>query len=172
MRMIRDHGQNKKYYHLVEGYNGRLDALQAALLRVKLPHLSEWNAKRRQAAKRYCELLSAAKDIKTPYEPNWSRSNYHLYVILSGQERDELQSYLTTQNIGTGLHYPIPLHLQQGYASLGYCSGDFPVTEKLASQILSLPMYPQMDRDQQDQVAASLLNFYDHQALVIDGLGA
>jgi dTDP-4-amino-4,6-dideoxygalactose transaminase len=170
IRMIRDHGQNKKYYHLVEGYNGRLDALQAALLRVKLPHLSDWNAKRRKAARTYNELLSAIDTIKTPYEPAWSRANYHLYVILCPEERDELQNHLSAQNIGTGLHYPIPLHLQKGYLSLGYSAGDFPVTEKLASQILSLPMYPQMISDQQRQVAAEVRNFLANQAIAIDAL--
>src|SRR5207253_1760639 len=105
IRMIRDHGQNKKYHHLVEGYNGRLDALQAALLRVKLPFLRAWNESRRQAAGTYDQRFAAAQGIKTPFEPSWSRAIYHLYVILC-EERDALQQYLSAKNIGTGLHYP------------------------------------------------------------------
>jgi dTDP-4-amino-4,6-dideoxygalactose transaminase len=160
IRMIRDHGQNKKYHHLVEGYNGRLDAMQAAMLSVKLPFLSDWNAKRRDAAQIYNELLGSSENVRTPYEPSWSRANYHLYVILCGPEREELQKHLTERNIGTGLHYPIPLHLQKGYTSLGYRTGDLPVTEELAGEILSLPMYPQLRRYQQEQVVESLLQFY------------
>ncbi len=151
MRMIRDHGQNKKYHHLVEGYNGRLDALQAALLRVKLPFLNEWNAKRRDAAKTYNELLKTADAIRTPVEPKLSRSNYHLYVI-HAKQRDELQEKISDKNIGTGLHYPIPLHLQEGYGHLGYHAGDFPISEALADELLSLPMFPQIQKEQQNQV--------------------
>lgn len=163
IRMIRDHGQNKKYHHLVEGYNGRLDAMQAALLRVKLPLLNEWNTKRRAAATRYNELLGAAGNVRTPYEPSWSRANYHLYVVVCGDDRDELQRHLTANNVGTGLHYPIPLHLQKGYTSLGYDAGDLPVTEELAGEILSLPIYPQIRKDQQKQAVDSLLQFYQPQ---------
>src|SRR5262249_9094752 len=140
VRMIRDHGQNKKYHHLVEGYNGRLDAMQAAMLTVKLPFLSEWNAKRRDAAATYDKLLRDVQGIKTPYEPIWSHAIHHLYVVICCNCRDELQKFLAEKNIGTGLHYPIPLHLQKGYANLGYKAGDFPNTEKLAGEILSLPM--------------------------------
>ena len=158
IRMIRDHGQNKKYHHLVEGYNGRFDALQAALLQVKLPYLASWNAKRCEAAEIYNELLADAPGITTPYEPSWSRGIYHLYVVLC-EQRDLLQQHLTQKNIGTGLHYPIPLHLQQGYLSLGYSQGDFPVTEALAAKILSLPMFPQLTRDQQEIVTDSVMEF-------------
>jgi dTDP-4-amino-4,6-dideoxygalactose transaminase len=161
VRMIRDHGQNKKYHHLVEGYNGRLDAMQAALLQVKLPLLDEWNARRREVAKTYNELLGDAQNIQIPHEPSWSRAVYHLYVIVCAQGRAGLQKHLTERNIGTGLHYPIPLHLQKGYAQqLGYCAGDFPVTEKLADSILSLPMYPQLRKQQQEQVVRELFQFY------------
>jgi dTDP-4-amino-4,6-dideoxygalactose transaminase len=158
IRMIRDHGQNKKYHHLVEGYNGRLDSVQAALLLVKLPFLSDWNTKRREAAKTYNEMLAGAQGIKPPYEPDWSRGNYHLYVTIC-EQRDELQQYLTTKNIGTGLHYPIPLHLQQGYTNLGYRAGDFPVSEELAKKILSLPMFPQLQQEQQQLVNQAVLQF-------------
>jgi dTDP-4-amino-4,6-dideoxygalactose transaminase len=154
-RMIRDHGQNKKYHHLIEGYNGRLDALQAAILRIKLPHLHEWNEKRRNAAGIYNQLLKEADGVKVPLEPKWSRGIYHLYVVRVKQ-RDELQSHLNELNIGTGLHYPIPLHLQKAYEHLGYSEGDFAVTELLAGEILSLPMFPHIQKHQQEQVVEAL----------------
>jgi dTDP-4-amino-4,6-dideoxygalactose transaminase len=158
MRIIRDHGQNKKYYHLMEGYNGRLDALQAAVLQVKLPHLEEWNEKRRRAAEIYNRRLKTTEGIQTPHQPSWSRAVHHLYVIRS-ERRDELQKYLTEENIGSGLHYPIPLHLQKAYAHLGYGPGSFPVAEQLAQELLSLPMYPQLTNDQQEQVIEAVTRF-------------
>jgi dTDP-4-amino-4,6-dideoxygalactose transaminase len=163
--MIRDHGQNKKYHHLVEGYNGRLDAMQAALLRVKLPFLSEWNAKRRDVAEAYNQLLKGADSIITPYEPSWSRGNYHLYVVTCTSGRDDLQKHMAEQNIATGLHYPIPVHLQKGYAFLGYRAGDFPVAEQRASEILSLPMYPQLGKEQLERVVEAVLQFCDARSL-------
>src|ERR1051326_6676974 len=105
IRMIRDHGQNRKYYHLMEGYNGRLDAIQAALLRVKLPHLKSWNAMRRSATQTYNSLLAGVRGIRPPYEPSWSKGNYHLYVINCGNARDELQEYLSAKKIGTGMQF-------------------------------------------------------------------
>jgi len=155
VRMIRDHGQNKKYHHLIEGYNGRLDALQAAILRIKLPHLQEWNEKRRKAAEIYNQLLKEVGGIKTPSEHKWSRGVYHLYVVRV-KERDELQRHLNEMKIGTGLHYPIPLHLQKAYGHLGYSQGDFPVTELLADEILSLPMFPHIQKHEQEQVVEAL----------------
>ncbi|HTF65698.1 MAG TPA: DegT/DnrJ/EryC1/StrS family aminotransferase, partial [Edaphobacter sp.] len=120
VRVLRDHGQAQKYYHDVEGYNGRLDAIQAGLLQVKLRHLASWNEKRRQCAARYQEMLSSAEQvIRLPYEPSWFKSVYHLYVIRV-ENREELQKHLAKANIGTGIHYPIPLHLQKAYISLGY----------------------------------------------------
>ena len=158
MRMLRDHGQAKKYYHDVEGYNGRLDALQAGILTVKLRHLPEWNRKRQEAAKRYHEMFSTAGGIVAPYQPEWSRSVYHLYVIRV-QDREGLQKHLTEANIGTGIHYPIPLHLQKAYENFGYQRGDFPITEKVASEILSLPMYPQLEAEQQRRIAEAVEEF-------------
>jgi dTDP-4-amino-4,6-dideoxygalactose transaminase len=143
----------------VEGYNGRLDALQAALLRVKLPFLKEWNESRRALAENYNRLLSDVDIIRTPYEPSWSRAIYHLYVVICAQGRDALQSYFTERNIGTGLHYPIPLHLQQAYAYLGCPEGALPETEVLAGKILSLPMYPQLTEQQQERVAETMHQF-------------
>jgi dTDP-4-amino-4,6-dideoxygalactose transaminase len=158
MRMIRDHGQNKKYHHLVEGYNGRIDAMQAAMLSVKLPFIDDWNASRRDAAQTYNTLLAGIAGLRTPSEPAWSRGNYHLYVVHLTR-RDELQRLLTEKQIGTGLHYPIPCHLQKGYESLGYHEGDFPVAEKLATELLSLPMFPQLRKAQQEQVAEVIEEF-------------
>jgi dTDP-4-amino-4,6-dideoxygalactose transaminase len=155
VRMIRDHGQNKKYHHLIEGYNGRLDALQAAILRIKLPHLRKWNENRRRAAENYDHLLKEVGGVKTPSEPEWSRGIYHLYVVRV-QQRDEVQRHLSELNIGTGLHYPIPLHLQKAYEHLGYSQGGFPVTEQLARELLSLPMFPDIQKDQQAQVVEAL----------------
>jgi dTDP-4-amino-4,6-dideoxygalactose transaminase len=165
IRMIRDHGQSKKYHHQVEGYNGRLDAMQAALLRVKLPFLNEWNESRRNLAENYNQLLNGLESIRVPYEPRWSRSNYHLYVVVCARRRDELQQHFTKNNIGTGLHYPIPLHIQQAYAYLGCAEGCLPETERLAKQILSLPMYPQLKREQQERVVEVMHQFCETQTV-------
>jgi dTDP-4-amino-4,6-dideoxygalactose transaminase len=159
VRMLRDHGQSKKYYHDIEGYNGRLDAIQAGILRVKLQHLSHWNAQRRQNAERYNELLAPmAGSVAIPYQPSWSKPVYHLYVIRTSY-RDELQRHLTAAGIGTGIHYPIPIHLQAAYAALGWQRGDFPVSEEIAEQILSLPMFPGLRRGHQDRIVEAVAEF-------------
>jgi dTDP-4-amino-4,6-dideoxygalactose transaminase len=159
VRMLRDHGQSRKYYHDFEGYNGRLDAVQAGILQIKLRHLAEWNQKRRECARRYQELLgSTGQELRLPYEPSWAKAVYHLYVIRL-QHRDALQKHLTEAGIGTGIHYPIPLHLQKAYANLGYRKGDFPVCEGAAAEILSLPMFPQLTSGQQEGVAKELHSF-------------
>ncbi|NOZ81318.1 MAG: DegT/DnrJ/EryC1/StrS family aminotransferase [DPANN group archaeon] len=151
VRMLRDHGQEKKYLHRMEGYNGRLDAIQAGILKRKLAELPKWSEKRRRNACLYNELLGDVEDVVTPCEPRWVRSVYHLYVIRT-HRRDELRDYLSARQVSTGLHYPIPLHLQEAYSSLGYTKGDFSVSEKVAGEILSLPMYPELTGDQQRQV--------------------
>ena len=159
IRLLRDHGQSRKYYHDVEGYNGRLDAIQAGILQVKLRHLAEWNRQRRQAAALYRELLEGTQpDLMLPYEPFWSRSVYHLYVVRT-PERDKLQEHLTKSGVGTGIHYPIPVHLQDAYRSIGFKQGDFPVTEKVAAQVLSLPMFPGLDLAQQSRVVEEIARF-------------
>jgi dTDP-4-amino-4,6-dideoxygalactose transaminase len=158
MRMLREHGQAKKYYHDIEGYNGRLDSLQAGILSVKLRHLAEWNRKRQAAARRYDELLSSVEGVVAPKQPEWSRSVYHLYVVRV-QDRTGLQKHLGEANIDTGIHYPLPLHLQQAYKHFGYKQGDFPVTEKVAAEILSLPMYPQLEAEQQQRVVQKAAEF-------------
>jgi dTDP-4-amino-4,6-dideoxygalactose transaminase len=159
IKMLRDHGQAKKYYHDVEGYNGRLDAIQAGLLQVKLGHLAKWNAERRDRAVEYGRLLDATDCMKRPYEPEWSKAVYHLYVVRTGK-REELMNYLKERGIGTGIHYPIPLHLQKAYAAMGYKAGDFPVTEEVAPQIVSLPMFPQLTGEEQARVVAEIENFF------------
>lgn len=159
IRMLRDHGQAKKYYHDVEGYNGRLDAIQAGLLHAKLPHLAKWNAQRRERAAEYNRLLAVSDSaVISPFEPSWSRAVYHLYVIRT-QDREDLMNHLKTVGIGAGIHYPIPLHLQKAYAWLNYRVGDFPVAEKVSAEIVSLPMYPQLTAEQQAEVAEQILEF-------------
>ncbi|HZD33384.1 MAG TPA: DegT/DnrJ/EryC1/StrS family aminotransferase [Candidatus Angelobacter sp.] len=155
VRMLRDHGQAQKYYHDIEGYNGRLDAIQAGILRLKLAHLSEWNSQRRERAETYGELLSGIPGLILPFQPLWARPVHHLYVIRV-QDRQELQNYLKAAGIGTGIHYPIPLHLQRAYSHLGYEEGDFPNAERMATDILSLPMYPQLTRTEQGTVARTV----------------
>ena len=158
-KMIRDHGQAKKYYHDMEGYNGRLDAIQTGILSVKLKHLAGWNAKRREKAAEYNRLFAASEGgVETPYEPSWSRAVYHLYVVRT-RDREGLMAHLGKAGIGTGIHYPIPLHRQRAYAGLGYKQGDFPVTEKVAAEIVSLPMFPQLTAPQQARVASEIARF-------------
>jgi dTDP-4-amino-4,6-dideoxygalactose transaminase len=159
VRMIRDHGQAKKYYHNVEGYNGRLDAIQAAILTVKLRHLANWNETRRDRAYVYNRLLKdAGVPVVTPFEPAWSHAIYHLYVIRV-ENRDGLMAALKEQNIGTGIHYPVPLHLQKAYSSLKYQAEAFRQSEKAASQVVSLPMFPTLAPEQQDHVVEGIRNF-------------
>lgn len=159
MKMLRDHGQAKKYYHDIEGYNGRLDSIQAGWLTVKLRHLARWNELRRQLAHRYHELFADARDaIVLPLEPIWSKSVYHLYVVRV-QDRETLQTYLAEAGIGTGIHYPIPLHLQKAYQNLRYQKGDFPVTERVAAEIVSLPMFPHLQPNLQTEVANKVKEF-------------
>jgi len=156
--MLRDHGQAQKYYHDVEGYNGRLDSLQAGILTVKLRHLADWTRKRQEAAKRYDEMLATVDGVVAPFQPEWSRPVYHLYVIRV-QDREGLQKHLGSVKVDTGIHYPIPLHLQKAYENFGYKQGDFPVTERMASEILSLPMFPQLDRERQTRVVQGVQEF-------------
>jgi dTDP-4-amino-4,6-dideoxygalactose transaminase len=159
MKMLRDHGQATKYYHDVEGYNGRLDAIQAGLLHVKLGHLAQWNAQRRERAAEYNRLLECADTtVVAPYEPSWSRAVYHLYVVRTA-DREGLMDHLKKTGIGTGIHYPIPLHLQKAYATMNYKRGDFPLTEKAAQGIVSLPMFPQLKEEQQARVVGQMLAF-------------
>ena len=162
VRILRDHGQTRKYHHQTEGYNGRLDAMQAGILSAKLKRLRAWNGERRDAAYRYRELFASLSDqIGLPVEPDWVRAVYHLFVIRV-PARDALQAHLAEAGISTGIHYPIPLHLQEAYRHLGYQRGDFPISEGLADGLLSLPMYPQLDINQQRHVVRTIEEFLRH----------
>ena len=159
IKNLRNYGQSKKYHHETIGFNRRLDSLQAAILRVKLKHLNHWNESRREHAEEYNRLLKDV-DVETPkllegVEPVW-----HLYVIQTN-ERDQLRDYLSSCDIQTGIHYPIPIHLQKAYQNLKYQEGDFPVTEKYAQQILSLPMYAEMTSSQIQYVVDSINEFFN-----------
>jgi len=156
-QMLRDHGQSRKYFHDIEGYNGRLDAIQAAILRVKLRHLAKWNDQRRERARGYAELFADTYGtLILTHVPYWSRPVYHLYVVRV-VDRERLQKDLAAAGIGTGIHYPIPLHLSKAYDALGFREGDFPVAEQAASQVLSLPMFPELSPDQQRRIATEVL---------------
>ncbi|MCX7727075.1 MAG: DegT/DnrJ/EryC1/StrS family aminotransferase [Chitinispirillaceae bacterium] len=156
VKMLRDHGQIEKYIHEIEGYNGRLDALQAGILDVKLKYLEEWNRARRERAHYYTEKLSSVNGVICFKEPEWGECNFHLYIVRV-PNRKFVQSFLEKEGIGTGLHYPVPLHLQKAYTHLHYRKGDFPITEKTAEEILSLPMFPTLTREQQDRVIETLI---------------
>jgi len=158
MRILRDHGQAQKYYHQIEGYNGRLDALQAGFLTAKLRCLTEWNRKRQEVAKRYEQAFAGIDGVVAPLCPDSARSVYHLYVIRV-QQRDALQKHLAKSRIGTGIHYPVPLHLQEAYRHFQYPVGSFPICERVASEILSLPMYPQLRADQVRRVVQEVEAF-------------
>jgi dTDP-4-amino-4,6-dideoxygalactose transaminase len=158
VRMIRDHGSERRYYHDMIGFNGRLDEIQAVVLRAKLPHLSEYNELRRQHARRYNELL-AGLPVVTPAEKPGNQHIYHMYVV-QAPSRDELQVWLKERGIGTGIHYPVPIHLQNAMTSLGGRKGDFPVTEKTVDRIISLPLYPEMTGEAIQTVAGAIRDFY------------
>lgn len=157
IRVLRNYGQREKYTHLVKGFNRRLDTLQAAVLRVKLKYLDGWNQARRQHASRYNGLL-ANSPASLPVEASFAQSVYHLYVIRV-QDRDTVASHLREQGVATGIHYPIPIHLQPAYADLGYRAGDFPVTERLSRRILSLPMYAELTPEQLQLVVEALVSY-------------
>jgi len=165
IRILRDHGQLQKYRHEIEGYNGRLDAIQAGILQAKLKHLPQWNESRRAIARWYDELFGSRLDgITLPYESPRSKAVYHLYVIRS-RTRDQLQKDLAQANIMTQAHYPIPLHLQKAYAHLGHKEGDFPAAEEAAAEILSLPMYPQLELSQQKRVVQEIVKSLAREAV-------
>ena len=161
VKMIRDHGQAQKYYHDIEGYNGRLDAIQAGILSAKLKRLPAWTEARQKAAARYTDMLKGVANIATPYEGEWSKAVYHLYVIRTGK-RDELKKYLAGENIDTGLHYPVPLHQQKAYATMDFHNGSLAVSERVAGEILSLPMFPGLTEEQQKRVVSSIKGFMEH----------
>jgi dTDP-4-amino-4,6-dideoxygalactose transaminase len=152
IRMLRDWGQERKYLHRLPGFNYRLEGLQGAVLRVKLRHLEQWTENRRVAARRYAELLTNS-GVEIPVEMPYARHVYHVYAVRVA-DRERLQLRLTANGIQTGIHYPIPVHLQPAHADLGYKAGDFPQSEAVANEVLSLPMFPELTRTQQEQVAS------------------
>lgn len=166
-RMLRDHGQDIKYYHSVFGVNGRIDEIQAAVLRVKLPHLDEWNEKRRCLAQAYNKGLpsSLVKPIETP----WARHVYHLYVIRT-HVRDHLRAYLESKGVATGIHYPIPVHLQDAYREYYSNTDSLPVTEEACKEILSLPMYPELTVEEVDYICECIREFTESK-LEVCGFG-
>ncbi len=156
--LLRNHGQKSKYEHVMEGYCSRLDTLQAAVLRVKLRHLDEWNARRRQVAAWYNERLADLPVVRPHVLPDVEHV-YHLYVIRT-ERRDALREFLAARGIGTGMHYPIPLPLTEAYSGMGFRKGQFPVTERLAGEILSLPMFAEMTEAHVDEVAGAIREFF------------
>jgi dTDP-4-amino-4,6-dideoxygalactose transaminase len=152
IRMLRDWGQEQKYLHVLKGYNYRMEGIQGAVLRVKLRHLEDWTEARRAHAAAYNQLLSG-DDIQTPKEMPYSRHVYHVYAIRS-RRRDALRQALSAAGIQTGVHYPIPVHLLPAYSDLGYGKGDFPVSEEVAKEVLSLPIYAELTTDQISEIAA------------------
>ncbi|MDV2995721.1 MAG: dTDP-3-amino-3,4,6-trideoxy-alpha-D-glucose transaminase [Chroococcidiopsis sp. SAG 2025] len=158
MRMLRDWGQERKYHHVFKGYNYRMDGIQGAILRVKLRHLDAWTEARRAHAARYDKPLANA-GVKTPTAMPYSHHVYHVYAVRS-QQRDTLQQKLQEKGIQTGIHYPIPVHLQPAYADLGYQAGAFPHSEAASKEVLSLPMYAELTADSQTQIVNAVIAEY------------
>ena len=161
VRRFREHGQVRKYYHASEGYNGRLDAIQAGILRVKLRHLNEWTRERRRVAAMYRAALADVSELVLPVELADVCHVYHLFVVRSDR-RDELQAHLTRENIQTGLHYPQPLHLQDAYSHFALRRGSLPVTEAAADAVLSLPMFAELSESQVEHVAEAIRSFFGY----------
>lgn len=159
MRMLRDHGQSKKYHHDFVGYNYRMDGFQGAVLSVKLKYLQEWTDKRNKMAQRYNYGLQDIEGLQVAYVRDNDVSAFHLYVIHT-EKRDELMKYLNEHEIAAGLHYPIPIHLQKAYEHLNHKKGDFPITEKNAAQCLSLPLYPELNIESQKKVIRATKNYF------------
>jgi dTDP-4-amino-4,6-dideoxygalactose transaminase len=157
-RSLREHGSTVRYYHDEIGYNYRMEGIQGAVLGIKLKHLEAWTRERRRVAHRYHELL-ADTPLQLPLEADYAESVYHLYVVRHPR-RDDLKKHLEANQIGCALHYPVPLHLQKCYASLGYKPGDFPVAEKAARECLSLPIFPELTDEQIQRVVAVIRDFF------------
>lgn len=157
IRLLRVHGSHRKYYHKFIGFNNRLDAIQAALLSVKLKYVDSWNERRREIAAKYTSLLNTY--VKTPSEPEGYYSVYHQYTIRT-EERDRLKAFMNERGVSTAIHYPLPLHLQLAFEYLGYKKGDFPVAEKACGEVLSLPVYPELTDEMVDYVIETILGFF------------
>lgn len=159
IRQLRNYGQDVKYVHAEQGVNSRLDTIQAAVLNVKLPRITEWNAARYSCAQQYRALLDGVGDLQFQLESEFSTHVYHLFMVET-EHRDELQRHLGDKNIQTGIHYPIPIHLQDAYKDLGYRAGSFPAAERLAGRILSLPMFPELESSQIERVVDAIRNWF------------
>ncbi len=170
MRRLRNHGSPRRYVHEEFGWNSRLDAIQAAVLRLKLKYITEWNDARRERAARYDQLFSAAGltagssaeesgPIRLPQTSRQAHHVFHQYVVRA-YRRDELREFLTARKIGTEIYYPIPLHLQPCFVYLGYLEGDFPEAERAAKEVLALPMFPELTEEEQEWVVKSIADFY------------
>jgi dTDP-4-amino-4,6-dideoxygalactose transaminase len=159
LRVLRNYGSRVKYYNEEKGFNSRLDELQAALLRVKLTRLAEWNERRKQVAARYLEALEGVADLGLPFVPPYADPVWHLFVVRHPR-RDELQRHLAARGVGTLIHYPLPPHLQKAYAELGLPPGTYPLAERQAGEVLSLPMGPHITDEEVDYVVAQICAFH------------
>ena len=155
IKVLRDHGQTKKYHHALVGWNCRMDGIQGAVLSIKLRHLEAGNLLRRGHALQYTQALAGVAEARTPVEADYARHVYHVYAIRV-QERDEVRRRLEAQGVGCAVHYPIPIHLQEAYQDLGYGVGDFPIVEGLSNEFLSLPMFPELNKEQVEYVAKAV----------------
>ena len=155
IRILRDHGQVRKYYHSMVGWNARMDAIQAAVLRIKLRHLEQANHRRRVHASQYDRLFQGLEEVKSPFEAAYGRHVYHIYPIRV-RERNEIMRLLQEKGIGCGIHYPVPIHLQEAYRGLGYGRGAFPVSEQTCAEFISLPMFPELTQTQVKLVVDSV----------------
>jgi len=166
VRILRVHGSKTKYYHSIVGLNSRLDEIQAAILNVKFKYLSSWIEQKREKANLYNKLFqeSLPDKIVTPYEAPYNYHTYHQYTIRVKERRDELKNFLKEQGIGTSVYYPLPLHLQKCFKDLGYKEGDFPEGEKASKEVLSLPMYPEIEEERQREVVGKIKEFVERQA--------
>ena len=158
IRLLRNYGSRVKYQHEIKGFNSRMDPLQAAFLRIKLKHLNVWNKRRREIAVRYLESLANVTNIELPAVPVWARPCWHQFVI-QHPRRNELQQYLNNAGIATLIHYPVPPHLSEAYAQAGWKKGDFPITEKISENVLSLPIDPNFSPESEVQIIQAIRNF-------------
>ncbi|MDP2675107.1 MAG: DegT/DnrJ/EryC1/StrS family aminotransferase [Dehalococcoidia bacterium] len=159
VQLLRNHGAKDRYHHSIQGINSRLDEVQAAILRIKLPHLDSWNTMRRTCARHYDQQLAEIDQVVTPQEQPYAKHVYHLYVIRV-RDRDGLQRWLKSHGVATGVHYPVPSHLQEACSAYGYLAGSLPVTEAFADQVLSLPMYPELTVDQISYVCQTIRDYF------------
>lgn len=168
VRVLRDHGQSEKYYHALLGWNARMDGFQGAILSVKLKYIEQWNQARRANARIYNEQLANEDMLILPREANYATHVYHIFAVLY-QERDVLLEALKQKDIYCGIHYPVPIHLQEAYRFLGYEEGSFPIAEKCAGEVLSLPMFPELRAEQIEKVAVQIRAFIRHRKIVLAG---